>query len=251
MRWSRAGCSSFGRAEVRQRRCFHFAFSGLVSGAFPYEYWDGRSVISAAQIIWRSPRCRGRTSTPSCLSSNGCLGMRSGWTTSGSIRRTSSGLCAACERRGWTVRRFPLSRCPYIALPDSWAMYLSGLSANRRHALLRSERTLHGAHRVSLTEYAADRMEEGWRCLLGLHIKRWGAEGHLAMQALARLHGKFASLLPPRGAVWLASLDLDGKPAAAWYGFSVGDTVYFYNGGGGCSVWGREAGGVLSGVVVI
>src|SRR2546430_12288015 len=43
---------------------------------------------------------------------------------------------------------------------------------------------------------------------------------HDALPILARLHGKFASLLPPRGAVWLASLDLDGKPAAAWYGRS-------------------------------
>jgi len=159
-------------------------------------------------------------------------------------------LCAACERRGWTVRRFPLSRCPYIALPDSWAVYLSGLSANRRHALLRSERMLYGAHRVTLTEYAADRLEEGWRCLLGLHIKRWGAEGHLAMRALTRLHGKFASLLPPRGAVWLASLALDGKPAAAWYGFAVGDTVYFYNGGWDTTFRRRSVGHVLTGMMI-
>jgi len=31
--------------------------------------------------------------------------------------------------------------------------------------------------------------------------------------------------------LWLTTLDLDGRPVAAWYGFASGDTVYFYQGG--------------------
>jgi CelD/BcsL family acetyltransferase involved in cellulose biosynthesis len=45
------------------------------------------------------------------------------------------------------------------------------------------------------------------------------------------LHRRFAAALADRGELWLATLDLDGVPAAAWYGFSLGDTVYHYQSG--------------------
>ena len=159
-------------------------------------------------------------------------------------------LSAACERRGWTVHRLPISRCPYLVLPDSWAGYLAGLSSNRRQALRRSERVLHREYAVTLTDYGTERLEEGWRCLHSLHLRRWGSSGHLAAPAMSRLHARFASLLPPRGAVWLASLELDAKPVAAWYGFAMRDTVYFYQSGWDPTYRRRSVGNVLTGMMV-
>src|SRR2546429_1247944 len=59
---------------------------------------------------------------------------------------------AACERRGWTVRRRLVGRCPYLELPGRWEAYLSTLSAPGRHALRRKERKLHKEHRLVRSE---------------------------------------------------------------------------------------------------
>jgi len=159
-------------------------------------------------------------------------------------------LCVACERRGWSVHRLPTSRCPYLALPDSWTAYLSQLSSGRRRGLRRGERVLRREHRVVVTDYGGERFEEGWRCLRDLHLKRWGDAGHLATPLMAQLHQRFASLLPPRGTVWLASLDLDGRPAAAWYGFAVGDTVYYYQSGWDPRCGRRSVGSALTAMMI-
>jgi CelD/BcsL family acetyltransferase involved in cellulose biosynthesis len=141
--------------------------------------------------------------------------------------------CAACERRGWTVRRRRLVRCPYVELPKSWEAYLSGLSAHGRAALRRVERKLNREHDVVLTDYGKERVEEGLQHLQSLHGLRWGGGGAFRDPAWERLHRRFAPLLADQGRLWLFTLDVDGAPAAAWYGFSLelGDTVYHYQSG--------------------
>jgi len=139
--------------------------------------------------------------------------------------------CAACERRGWKVRRIPLSRCPYLALPGSWDTYLSSLSANRRQTIQRKERKLRREHQVVLSEYGTASLDEGWPHLVRLHRLRWGGEGVFGEPGLERLHHCFASWLAGRRQLWLTTLDVDGAPVAAWYGFSFADTVYYYQGG--------------------
>ena len=47
-----------------------------------------------------------------------------------------------------------------------------------------------------------------------------------------------------RKRLWLTTLDLDGRPAAAWYGFVSGDTVYFYQCGRDPR-WERESVGLV------
>jgi len=157
---------------------------------------------------------------------------------------------AACERRGWTVQRNALWRCPYLELPESWEAYLSKLSASRRQTIRWSERKLRQQHAVVVTEYGAARLEEGWRHLERLHARRWGDGGVLREPATARLHRCFAAALASQGQLWLVTLDLDGTPAAAWYGFACGDTVYYYQGGWD-PVWQRQGiGMVLAGLMI-
>lgn len=159
-------------------------------------------------------------------------------------------LTEGCARRGWIARRFPTTYCPYLVLPDSWAAYLATLSRDRREALRRSERVLYRDYSVTVTEYGTERLEEGLRRLQSLHVRRWGQQGHLAAPAMSVLHARFASLLPPRGAVWLTSLELDQKPVAAWYGFALRDTVYFYQSGWDPNYRQRSVGNVLTGMMV-
>lgn len=142
-------------------------------------------------------------------------------------------LAAALTRAGCAVRWNAGYRCPYLALPSSWDAYLSSLSANRRQVLRRRERNLERDHDVALTDYGPENLAAGWHHLVELHERRWadGGGGTFNDRRVERLHRAFAAELARRGQLWLATLDLDGAPAAAWYGFAERDTVYFYQSG--------------------
>ena len=157
---------------------------------------------------------------------------------------------AACGRRRWKTRRTPLWHCPYLHLPVSWDDYLSCLSANRRQTIQRKERKLCREHQVAFSDYGASRLDEGWRHLRRLHGLRWGGAGAFRAPGLERLHKGFASALAGRGQLWLTTLDVDGAPVAAWYGFSFADTVYFYQGGWDPHWEHYSVGTILMGVMI-
>ncbi len=142
-------------------------------------------------------------------------------------------LAAALTRAGCVVRWNATTRCPYLELPGSWDEYLRSLSANRRQVLRRRERNLERDHVVTLTHYDPTNLADGWRHLIELHERRWatGGGGTFSDPRVERLHRGFAEVLARRGQLWLTTLDLDGAPAAAWYGFADRDTVYFYQSG--------------------
>jgi CelD/BcsL family acetyltransferase involved in cellulose biosynthesis len=161
-------------------------------------------------------------------------------------------LRAACERRGWIVRQKRLGRCPYIELPKSWEAYLTDMTAHRRAAIRRMERKLRREHDVVLTEYGKERVEEGLRHLQNLHTLRWEGGGTFSDPVVQRLHRRLAASLAEQGRLWLFTLDIDGTPAAAWYGFSLGlgDTVYHYQSGRDPR-WDRErVGSLLLGLMI-
>lgn len=141
-------------------------------------------------------------------------------------------LCASLVERGHTIHHEPLWTCPYLDLAEDWERYLGGLTKSRRQALRYMDRSLRRRHAVTITDYNGDRIEAGWRHLVDLHQRRWtgsgGGAGALSDPAIQRLHLRFAAELSKRDELWLTTLDLDGVPAAAWYGFTSGDTVYFY-----------------------
>jgi CelD/BcsL family acetyltransferase involved in cellulose biosynthesis len=161
-------------------------------------------------------------------------------------------LCEAMRGAGWLVRRRPLWGCPYLELCDDWDRYLATLTPTRRQTLRRKERNLRRDHAVTITDYDGDRLDEGWRWLVGLHESRWDGAGGGAFRdpTVVRLHRRFAAELATRRQLWLTTLDLDGAPAAAWYGFAWGDTVYFYQSGRDPR-WDRESVGlVLMGAMI-
>ncbi|OLE19305.1 MAG: hypothetical protein AUG88_01350 [Actinobacteria bacterium 13_1_20CM_4_68_12] len=142
-------------------------------------------------------------------------------------------LAAALTRAGCVVRWNAATRCPYLDLPSTWDEYLRSLSANRRQVLRRRERNLERDHAVTLTHYDPTNLAAGWRHLVELHERRWATDGGGTFRdpRVERLHRAFAEQLARRGQLWLTTLDLDGTPAAAWYGFADRDTVYFYQSG--------------------
>jgi CelD/BcsL family acetyltransferase involved in cellulose biosynthesis len=161
-------------------------------------------------------------------------------------------LCAALAARGHTIRRSPLWSCPRLELPRSWDAYLATLSANRRQTLRRKERRLFRDHAAALVDYGEDRFEEGWAHLLRLHEQRWDDAGGGAFRdsRSVRLLRQFAGEMAKQKRLWLTTLDLDGQPAASWYGFTSRDTVYFYQCGRDPR-WERDSvGNVLMGMMI-
>ena len=161
-------------------------------------------------------------------------------------------LCAALAARGHAIRRSPLWSCPRLELPRSWDAYLATLSANRRQILRRKERNLFRDHAAAIVDYEEDRLDEGWDHLLRLHEQRWDHAGGGAFRdpRSERLQRQFAGEMAQQKRLWLTTLDVDGQPAAAWYGFTSGDTVYFYQGGRDPR-WKRESVGlVLMGMMI-
>ncbi|HZI21909.1 MAG TPA: GNAT family N-acetyltransferase [Gemmatimonadales bacterium] len=144
-------------------------------------------------------------------------------------------LAAALARAGCAVRWNAGARCPYLELPGGWEEYLASMSANRRQALRRRERTLEREHAVVVTDYDAEHLAAGWHHLVALHEQRWttaqGGGGTFSDPRVERLQRVFAEDLARRGQLWLTTLDIDGTPVAAWYGFAERDTVYFYQSG--------------------
>jgi Acetyltransferase (GNAT) domain len=140
-------------------------------------------------------------------------------------------LSRALRRRGVSVRRMATAPCPYLDLPADWDAYLATLSASRRETIRRKERRLRRQHTVSVTDYAPERLDDGWRLLHALHAQRWEGGGVLTDPRLDHLLRRFTSELAAHDEVWLTTLDVDGVPVAAWYGFVWNDTVYFYQSG--------------------
>jgi CelD/BcsL family acetyltransferase involved in cellulose biosynthesis len=163
-------------------------------------------------------------------------------------------LCAGLEERGHVCRRSPLWSCPQLDLPSSWDAYLASLSPNRRQILRRKERSLRREHAVTVTDYDADQLDEGWAHLMALHEQRWDGTGPgggaFRDPRSARLQRRFAGEMAQQQRLWLTTLAVDGQPAAAWYGFTSDDTVYFYQGGRDPR-WERESVGlVLMGIMI-
>jgi hypothetical protein len=159
-------------------------------------------------------------------------------------------LTEAFARRGFTVRRVPLDTCPWIDLPDSWEAYLARLSPTRRQTIRRNERKLQREHSFTVTDYGAERLDEGWRHLRSLHTARWGGPGAFRDPRLDRLLRHYSTALAARGDLWLTTLDLDGEPVAAWHGFACADTVYFYQSGRDPMRDSKGVGKVLMGAMI-
>jgi CelD/BcsL family acetyltransferase involved in cellulose biosynthesis len=137
-----------------------------------------------------------------------------------------------------------------LELPGTWEALLSGLGPSRRRNIRRYERQLREQHDVVLTEYGQARLEEGWHHLQRLHGRRWGGEGVFRESVMERLHRCFGAWLAERGQLWLVTLDLDGAPAAAWYGFSLGDTHHAYQMGWDTRYERQSVGTVLMGLMI-
>jgi CelD/BcsL family acetyltransferase involved in cellulose biosynthesis len=137
-------------------------------------------------------------------------------------------------RESWRelLRQEPLLResSPTISLDAGWDAYLAGRSGNLRQQIRRRERQLDRRHAVRFrlaTE--PHRLQEDLTLLYALHRARWGARS--AFSRFEDFHRDFAALALERGWLRLWFLELDERPAAAWYGFRFAGVESYYQAG--------------------
>jgi CelD/BcsL family acetyltransferase involved in cellulose biosynthesis len=116
-----------------------------------------------------------------------------------------------------------------------WDDFLASKSSNFRGQIRNRQRRLERDHELSfrLAEDPAH-LEADMEVLFKLHELRYGAaeKGLGAFSdGLARFHCDFARLALKQGWLRLWIAELDGEPAAAWYGFRLGGADWFYQSG--------------------
>ncbi len=158
-------------------------------------------------------------------------------------------LQAALEARGFATMMRPQWPCPYIDLPRSWKDYLQTRSASRRDVIARREQALAKRGHLAVTFYEHDTLDRGWAHLRRLHDARWGGEGTFDAR-LDALHRRFATSLARSHDTWLSTIDVDGEPISAWYGFTDAKTLHFYQ-AGRSPAWNKfSVGGVHVGIMI-
>jgi len=125
---------------------------------------------------------------------------------------------------------------PYIDLRGlTWETFLATRSANFRSQLKRKLQALERSHAVAYRRTVdSAELEADLSAFFQLHDKRWRALGGgstladpLARGALTR----FARAALRAGWLRLWFLEVDGRPAAAWYGWRLGERYAYYQAG--------------------
>lgn len=116
---------------------------------------------------------------------------------------------------------------------NSWDELLAARSSNFREQARRRERKLAREHELSfrLTDDPS-RLDDDLSTLFSLHSARWAGAGSGALEGeRERFHRQFAALALERGWLRLWTMDIDGQPAAAWYGLRFGGIEHYYQAG--------------------
>jgi CelD/BcsL family acetyltransferase involved in cellulose biosynthesis len=114
----------------------------------------------------------------------------------------------------------------------SWDELLASRSANFREQVRRRERKLAREHKLEY-RFCDDpaQLQSYLDVLFRLHLARWGDRGAWFSPEAEAFHREFASLAFQRGWLRLWLLELDGRPAAAWYGLRFGRVELYYQAG--------------------
>jgi D-aspartate ligase len=112
----------------------------------------------------------------------------------------------------------------------NWDTYLAGRSSNFRQTLRNRERRLQRAHDLVYRLADETTLEADLDVLFLLHRERW--EGaRTTFSERESFHRDFARLALERGWGRVVTLELDGQPVAAWYGFRFGSVDSYYQSG--------------------
>jgi CelD/BcsL family acetyltransferase involved in cellulose biosynthesis len=134
---------------------------------------------------------------------------------------------------GWCAllggRRIGYEGSPVLRFEqDTWDEYVAARTANLRQQIRRLERRLAQRHDLRYTSPRTHtELETGLDALFALHRARWSGSATNFGQRES-FHRRFATIAHERGWARLWLLELDGRPAAAWYGFRFAGSECYY-----------------------
>jgi CelD/BcsL family acetyltransferase involved in cellulose biosynthesis len=121
---------------------------------------------------------------------------------------------------------------PVIDLRDGFDGWLATRSRNFREQARRRGRRLARAHDVHFRRTEdAERVDADLGTLIALHEARWQSASRAFAGARRAFHLELARTAVETGRVRLWTLELDGRPAAAWYGFRHAGAEWYYQAG--------------------
>ncbi len=125
-----------------------------------------------------------------------------------------------------------ISICPYMSLPDSTDVFISGLKGDMRRNLRRRMKRLSEKFRVEIkTQNDFDSIEEAMNAFYKLHQKRWrtkGVSGVFARKELRDFHINVTRLFNEKGWLGLYFLTANDDPIATIYSFDYRQKKYEY-----------------------
>jgi CelD/BcsL family acetyltransferase involved in cellulose biosynthesis len=124
-------------------------------------------------------------------------------------------------------------RCPVLALPPSWEIYLASLSGKHRHELLRKTRRLEREApdaRVACVETPAE-IEARLGDFFALHRRSRAGKARFMDDRMEGFFRRALLAFAARGACRLWFLDTQSHPIAAFVTIEWSDTVGLYNSG--------------------
>ena len=151
------------------------------------------------------------------------------WNTVPESSSLSRYLPTCLKRRNWLLitTRTP---CSSVILPGTWELYLKQLSAKERKKFGNLTRRLENIYPVRYRRVSRIQdLDCDLESLFDLHKRRWetiGRSGSFNSPARRRFYRDLAETLLLRNQLEFWLLDLNGRPAAAQFGFRFGTTVY-------------------------
>lgn len=151
--------------------------------------------------------------------------------------------------RAHAVAEQPGPRCWRITLPcpagapgpaaeadvqRRWDQYLATLSRSHRSQTRRIERRGQALRATLHVVRSASELPAAFDLLVHLHQRRrnqLGDRGLFASPKVLEFHREAAELLLQKGRLWLAWLEVKGRPVAVQYGAQAGETLYVYQSG--------------------
>lgn len=135
--------------------------------------------------------------------------------------------------KNFELKRKASNVCPYISLPNSFDVFIKGLSRNMRYNLRRRKKKLERQFKVEFKEYSeVDSIKEAMHTFFELHRKRWeskGPLGALVPKGVKReFHLDIAKSFAENGWLNLSFLTINDEPIASLYSFEYDQKLYQY-----------------------
>jgi len=139
------------------------------------------------------------------------------------------------EKNRFSFSSDPWTVCPYALLPETWEVFLGGLSANARKDIRRQLRLLEESGKVRYSSVKdMDEVIPMMDNLFRLHSKRWsalGEKGVFQRERFNRFHQRIAELFFDKGWLSIPYLANGENIFAVYYNFQYLNKIYAYQSG--------------------